>query len=348
MDPADIAWMRLALREARRGLGKTSPNPAVGAVIVKDGRLLSKGFHRAAGQPHAEIEALRALPDPAQARKATLYVTLEPCSTHGRTPPCTDAIVAAGLGRVVYGATDPNPAHQDRARSILSAAGVEVTSGVLADSCSALNEAWNYFIRTGLPWVILKSGLSLDGRIVPGDGQQWVTSPAARADANKLRASVDAILVGGETIRQDNPRLTLRHPLTDCPLPRSPRRVVWSRSREFPDPAYQVFGDAQADSTLLCRARSWREVLRFLARRGVVRLLVEGGGQVAGAAVDAGLVNEVVFYFAPKLLGGPVAAVRGLGVAQPSQALRLSEPKIRRLGPDLRYSAKVLPPEDSV
>jgi diaminohydroxyphosphoribosylaminopyrimidine deaminase/5-amino-6-(5-phosphoribosylamino)uracil reductase len=346
MNPKQVAldqfWMRQALREARKGLGRTSPNPAVGAVLVKNGRLLSKGYHHAAGKPHAEIEALRALHNPKLARQATLYVTLEPCSTTGRTPPCTSAITEAGITRVVYGATDPNPAHQGRAQKILQAAGVSVTTGILEKSCTSLNQRWNYFIRTGLPWVLLKSGLSLDGRIVPGENQPWVTSTAARADANRLRATVDAILVGGETIRRDNPRLTLRHPRSGKTLPQSPRRIVWSQSSKFPDPRYEIFSDALANQTLLCRARTWKGVLQFLAHQGITSVLVEGGGTVAGAAVDAKLVNEIVFYFAPKFLGGPVPAVRGLGVASPIHALRLTSPKIRRLGPDLRYSANVI------
>lgn len=343
MNPEDSSWMREALRLARKGLGHTSPNPAVGAVLVKKGRLLASGYHKAAGQPHAEIEALRALPSPALARGATLYVTLEPCSTHGRTPPCTEAIIQAGIARVVYGATDPNPSHAGRAQAILENHGIEVRTDVLGPACERLNESWNYFIRTGLPWVVLKCGLSLDGRIVPGDGQPWVTSLAARDDAMKLRASMDAILVGGETIRQDNPRLTLRLPGKNKTPVRSPLRVVWSSSSAFPDPRFHVFGDGQSDRTVLCRARSWKQVLRFLARRGVTRLLVEGGGQVAGAAVDARLVQEVVFYYAPKFLGGPVPAVRGQGIATPAQALRLGRPQILRLGPDFRYRACVLP-----
>jgi diaminohydroxyphosphoribosylaminopyrimidine deaminase / 5-amino-6-(5-phosphoribosylamino)uracil reductase len=249
--------------------------------------------------------------------------------------------VEAGITRVVYGATDPNPSHQGRAKQILEAAGVSVTEGVLEKACTSLNRRWNHFIRTGLPWVLLKSGLSLDGRIVPGDNQPWITSAAARADANRLRATVDAILVGGETIRQDNPRLTLRHPRNEKILARSPRRLVWSQCSTFPDPRYQVFSDELSDQTLLCRARTWRGVLKFLARHGITSVLVEGGGTVAGAAVDARLVNEVVFYFAPKFLGGPVPAIRGLGTATPQKALRLTRPKIRRLGPDLRYSAEV-------
>jgi diaminohydroxyphosphoribosylaminopyrimidine deaminase/5-amino-6-(5-phosphoribosylamino)uracil reductase len=207
----DEKLMRAALREAERGLGLTSPNPTVGAVIVRSGRIIARGWHHQAGQPHAEIEALSALRNPRQAKGATLYVTLEPCSTHGRTPPCVEAILRAGLARVVVGATDPNPRHAGRGIELLRAAGVETVTGVLEAECVALNEGFNKWIVTGMPWVIAKAGLSLDGRLTrpPGEGQ-WLTSPESRADAMRLRARVDAILIGANTLRADNPRLTLR------------------------------------------------------------------------------------------------------------------------------------------
>lgn len=339
--PDDLVWMKDALVLAGKGKGLTSPNPAVGALLVKNGKLLAEGWHRQAGSPHAEIEALRNLPDPSLAHGATLYVTLEPCSTTGRTPPCTAAIIEAGISRVVYGATDPNPAHAGRARRILQKAGLAVSSGIFEEQCIALNREWNYFIKTGLPWVILKSAFSLDGRIVPGGPQPWVTSPAARLDARSLRAGVDAILVGGETLRKDNPRLTLRHGQSTSP--RSPRRIIWSRSPNLPDPKYHVFSDPLSSQTLLFREPSWPRLLQFLARHGITSVLVEGGGQVAGTVVDSGLVQEIVFYLAPKFLGGPVAAVRGEGIASPSDALRLTKIEISQVGPDLKYRALVLP-----
>ncbi len=209
--PSDERFMRLALVEARKGIGRTSPNPAVGAVIVRAGRVLARGPHRGAGLPHAEIEAIDAIPRMGRCRGATLYVTLEPCSTQGRTPPCTGAILAAGFARVVFGATDPNPKHAGRAAKILRAAGIAVTSGVLAGECVALNRAYNHWITTRKPWVIAKCAMSLDGRLTRRPGEStWLTSPAARRHAQALRARVDAILVGAGTIRADNPRLTVR------------------------------------------------------------------------------------------------------------------------------------------
>ena len=207
----DEPFMRAALREAARGLGHTSPNPAVGAVIVRGGRIVARGFHRRAGQPHAEIEALRALKKADLARGATLYVTLEPCSTQGRTPPCVGAILSAGFARVVIGTIDPNPAHAGRGVKLLRAGGVKVTAGVLDEECRALNVGFNKWIVTGLPWVIAKWAMSWDGKIATRSGDsQWISNEASRAIVHSLRGRVDAILVGAETARRDNPLLTAR------------------------------------------------------------------------------------------------------------------------------------------
>ncbi|MDX2079333.1 MAG: bifunctional diaminohydroxyphosphoribosylaminopyrimidine deaminase/5-amino-6-(5-phosphoribosylamino)uracil reductase RibD [Terrimicrobiaceae bacterium] len=330
-------FMRRAIAEARKSLGKTHPNPAVGAVIVKNGRIVSTGWHRAAGLPHAEIEALRGLSRGAVARDATLYVTLEPCSTHGKTPPCTNAILAAGIRRVVYGATDPNPAHAGRADAILQKAGIEVTRGILADDCRSLNRAWNQWISTGRPWVVAKTGASLDGRITSPPNRRWITSPAARQDAMKLRAASQAILVGGETVRTDNPRLTIRG-LRGFP---QPWRVVWTKSGRIPDDCH-LLTDADRDRTLVYVNRPLRSVLADLGRRGVAQVLLEGGGAVLGEAFDRALVDEVVFYVAPDVLGGPVPAVAGRGVGSNEAAIRLAQPTYSRVGRDLRISGEVI------
>lgn len=323
--------MRLAIREARKGIGKTAPNPAVGAVLVRDGKVISKGWHRAAGRPHAEVEALGKISD---ASGCTLYVTLEPCSTHGRTPPCTAGIIRAGISRVVFGATDPNPAHAGRAKKILQKAGVEVSKGVLADQCSELNAAWNKWISTGLPFVTAKAGMSLDGRIASFPGRRWITSEAARADAMKLRASCDAILVGAETVRVDDPHLTTRG-VSKCS---QPWRVVWSRSGEIPREA-KILTDEFRDRTLVFKGKSLLSVLRALGRRGVQHVLIEGGGRTHGEAFDRGLVDRVVFYVAPVLLGGNTPAVGGRG----KNNIELSNPFYKKVGADLRIEAEVLP-----
>lgn len=334
----DIPFMKAALAEARKGAGRTHPNPAVGAVVVKNGRILSKGWHHAAGMPHAEIEAIARLKKLSDARGATLYVTLEPCSTHGRTPPCTQAIIDAGICRLVYGARDPNPLHAGRADRILKKAGVAVSSGVMEQECALLNEAWNKWISTGLPFVVAKAGMSLDGCIVSPPGRRWITSEESRFDAMKLRATCDAILVGGQTVRTDNPKLTVR----GIPRAAQPLRVVWTRSGNLPSRCH-LFTDAFRQKTLVYRDKLLREVLQDLAGKGVARLLIEGGGHTLGKAFDLGLVDRVVFYIAPVLTGGGVPAVAGLGAGSNEEGRRLDRVTYRRIGPDLRIEGRVLP-----
>jgi diaminohydroxyphosphoribosylaminopyrimidine deaminase/5-amino-6-(5-phosphoribosylamino)uracil reductase len=331
---SDEKFMREALRLAGKGAGLTRPNPAVGCVLTRAGRIVGRGWHRRAGEPHAEIEALRSLKSPHLARGATAYVTLEPCSTHGRTPPCVSALIAAGISRVVVGAIDPNPAHSGRGLELLRRAGLAVTQDVLADECAALNPEFQHFMSTGLPWVIAKCGLSLDGRLTrpPGEGP-WLTSAAARADAMKLRGRVDAILVGAATVRADDPALTVRGLAGAA----QPWRVVWAPRRRPPAKA-RLFHDAARDRTLVLTHRTLRGALRALARRGVQSVLIEGGGHTMGELFESGLANEVVFYLAPLLAGGKVPAVGGM-----RRASRLTEITWRIIGPDLRLSAKILP-----
>jgi len=333
----DEDFMRAALAEARRGLGQTSPNPAVGAVIVRAGKIIARGYHHRAGQPHAEIEALRALPKPAPARGATIYVTLEPCSTHGRTPPCVEAIIAAGFRRVVIGTIDPNPSHAGRGVKLLRDAGITVTTNVLEAECRALNAAFNHWIVTKTPLVIAKAGMSLDGRITrpPGEGQ-WLTNAAARKDAHRLRAQVDAILIGAETLRQDNPRLTVR----GVRGARQPWRIVVTRSGKLPKDAH-LFTDEHRERTLVYRGKSLRTVLRDLGRRQITSVMIEGGGAVLGDAFDRRLVQRVHFYLAPLLCGGPAVGVKGLGVGSNAEAPTIREPTYIRLGDNLRLTGEV-------
>ena len=336
--------MRAALAEARRGLGRTSPNPAVGAVIVRTDadrpEIVGSGWHHQAGLPHAEIEALRSLASPALARGATLYVTLEPCSTQGRTPPCSDAILNAGIRRVVIGTLDPNSAHAGRAVGILQAAGVEVRCGVLEEECRRLNLAFNKWIVTRMPWVIAKAGFSLDGRITrPPDAPRWITNEAARADSHRLRALVDAILVGGETLRADNPHLTVRG-LPPDEATKQPWRVVVSRSGTLP-PESIVFTDEHRDRTLVFVGHSLRSVLEELGRREVTSVLIEGGMRVLGEAFDERLVDQVCFYIAPLLLGGPKLMIGGLGAGSTREASRIVNPHYERFGDDLRLMGEV-------
>jgi len=332
-------WMRLALREARRGLGRTSPNPCVGAVIVSPrGRLLAKGWHRAAGRPHAEIEALRGLSRPGLARGATLYVTLEPCSTHGRTPPCVESIIGAGFAKVVIGAIDPNPRHAGHGLKHLRKAGIEVISGVLNDEAAELNRAFNKWIVTGMPLVIAKCALSIDGRITrrPDEGQ-WLTSERSRADAHRVRARVDAILIGAGTLRADNPRLTVR----GVRGARQPWRVVVTRSGKLPRKAH-LFTDEHRDKTLIYKNQPLTDVLRDLGARAVTSVLIEGGAKVLTEAFDQRLVDSVRFYIAPLLVGGPHPAI-----AAPLPPTTLDNQKHRRIGNDILLTGDVCYPEAS-
>lgn len=344
-------WRALAL--ARRGLGKTSPNPCVGAVLVGDGRVIGEGWHKKAGGPHAEIEAIRKAKDstPGRASPLTLYVTLEPCCTHGRTPPCTDAIIAAGIKRIVVGAVDPNPRHRGRGLTLLRRAGVRVESGVLAQKATRLNEAFNKWITTGRPLVIAKAAMSLDGKIATRTGDsKWITSDATRRCAHKLRAQVDAIMVGAQTVIRDNPQLTVRHGVNRA---KQPWRIVVDARGRCPKNA-RLFTDAHRSRTIVITSNKspayWRRylplegitvitlpwkrgrvdlraALRALGRMNVTSVLVEGGGELLGSVFDAGLVDKVSLFYAPMVIGGrkAVTAVGGEGAARVRRAVRLRD-----------------------
>ncbi len=307
--------MRLALRLARRGYGTTSPNPMVGAVLTKAGAIIGRGWHRSAGEPHAEIEALHdAAARGNSARGATLYVTLEPCSTQGRTPPCTEAIRAAGIRHVIIGATDPNPRHAGRGFDILRRAGIKVTHGVLEDECTQLNEAFNHWIVHSTPFVTVKAAMTLDGKIATATGEsKWITSPSARKEAMRLRGGSDAILVGINTVLTDDPALTVRGPgargwgRRQRPL----RRIIMDAMARTPRTA-QVTSDGFAPHTtivvgskasasrrraLASKVQVWmlpmgkdgfdlRLLLKRLGREPVTSLLVEGGGETVARFIE--------------------------------------------------------------
>ncbi len=287
-------FMQRALALARRGEGLTRPNPPVGAVLVQNGKIMAEGFHKKAGGPHAEVKCLK--PATGSLKSAILYVTLEPCSTYGRTPPCTDLILARGIRRVVIGAKDPNPAHAGRGIRILRRAGVEVITGVCRAEAEALIAPFAKRILTGMPYVTLKLASTIDGRIADSSGgSKWITGPQARAKVQELRRSADAIMVGAGTVRADNPSL--------LPRPaggRMPWRVVVGSN--IPAKA-KVRTDEAAERTLVLDG-SLKKILRDLGKRGVMRVLCEGGGELAGSLVRAGLVDEFALFFAPSLLGG--------------------------------------------
>jgi len=291
----DEKWMEMAVGLAKRAGNSTRPNPRVGAILVKGGRIVGEGYHRRAGLPHAEIEAIQKAG--VKAKGAKLFVTLEPCSTHGRTPPCTDRIGASGIREVIYGAGDVDRRNAGGAGRILSRKKIQVVKGILREECEKLNEDYRHWTTKKEPWVILKLAMTLDGYLVV-PGRRWVTGEPARAEVQKLRAGCDAILVGAETLRKDNPKLTVR----TGRVGEQPLRVVVTRSGKLPKGA-NLFRDRNKERTLVYRKNRWLDVLKDLYRRGVSRLLVEGGAEVAGGLIKAGKVNEVVIYLAPILVG---------------------------------------------
>jgi diaminohydroxyphosphoribosylaminopyrimidine deaminase / 5-amino-6-(5-phosphoribosylamino)uracil reductase len=346
-------FMRAALREAAKGLGRTSPNPAVGAVIVRNGRVVARGHHARAGGPHAEVVALRAAG--ARARSADLYTTLEPCDHWGRTPPCSRAILDAGIRRVFVGSSDPNPLVNGKGVARLRSAGVEVVQGVLREECDALNAHWFRFIRDRRPYVTLKAAVTLDGRMATRTGDaRWVTGEEARRWVHRLRDRVDAVLVGSGTARADDPQLTVRLP---GGRGRDPVRVVLDTDLSLPA-GLKLFHARSAAHTLVAHAsrRSRRlgpgvelvrcrrgeggvdlaDLLAKLAARGVTHLLVEGGARVHARFLEAGLVDRVVVFVAPKLAGADgVPLFAGKGPSRMADALRLEDVEIARLGDDV-------------
>ncbi|MFZ0052987.1 MAG: bifunctional diaminohydroxyphosphoribosylaminopyrimidine deaminase/5-amino-6-(5-phosphoribosylamino)uracil reductase RibD [Desulfobaccales bacterium] len=353
--------MKLALRLAAKGAGWVSPNPMVGAVVVKEGRVVGRGFHRRAGAAHAEVAALRQAGE--TARGADLYVTLEPCNHQGRTPPCTEAILAAGLGRVIIATLDPNPQVPGAGAQFLQSRGLTVEVGLLAKEARRLNQAWFHWLESGRPWVIAKAACSLDGKIATAGGQsQWLTGEPARAFAHRLRHQVDAILVGIETVLNDDPQLTTR-------LPRrghDPIRIVLDSTLRIPLASRVLHLESPAPTWVACttaapagKIRALKKLgaevlilpgqsrdsgrvplpylMRLLGRQQVQSLLVEGGAEVLGAFFEQKLVNQFFFFFAPKFLGGRRApgVLGGEGIVQLPDAPQARELVIRRVGADL-------------
>ena len=330
----DEHFMMLALAEARKGVGLTSPNPPVGAVIVRDGELIATGWHRKAGEPHAEREAIRCAGEGADLKGTTIYVTLEPCSTCGRTGACTDTLIESGFSRVVYGARDVNPDHAGAADGILRAAGIEVLSGVLEDECEMLLRGFSKRMTSGLPWVIAKTAMSLDGRITRPDGEgQWLTGAEARAEAHRIRAEVDAIVVGGKTLRRDNPSLTIRGDAYREEKVQPWRVVLTQSGKENLPLDAAVFTDKFKDRTLVHEDMSLEESLRELAELGCNTVLLECGGVLMRQFIEQGLVDEVAVFFAPVLTGG---GDFGFGVGQHfNKSLALEKMQLKQLAEDV-------------
>lgn len=333
--PAEVAAMRRAIELAQTPGVPRGPNPRVGCVVLDQaGAVVAEGYHRGAGHPHAEVDALTRAGE--RARGATAVVTLEPCNHTGRTGPCALALLNAGVARVVYAQPDTNPMARGGAEALL-AAGVDVEGGVLAGEARAINPIWTFAVETRRPYVTWKYAATLDGRSAAADGtSQWITSPEARADVHRLRAECDAILVGTGTVLADDPRLTARD-ASDHPLDsrRQPLRAVMGL-RSIPDSA-SVLDDAA--ETLLLGTRDPAEALERLLDHDRQHVLLEGGPTLAGAFWREGLVDRVVAYVAPALLGAGPAALSDFGVGTITDAIRLELTDITRVGPDVRLTA---------
>ncbi len=360
---SDEDFMRQALALARNATGRTSPNPLVGAVIVRDGHVIAAGWHREAGTPHAEIHALRMAGELAEG--ATLYVTLEPCAHYGRTGPCAKAVAEAGIRRVVIGMGDPNPLVAGKGIKILQDAGIEVKCGVLEDECRRLNEVFLHWITQKRPFVILKTAMTLDGKIATAAGEsQWITSPEAREYTHELRDSCDGILVGIGTVLHDDPSLTTRLPDR---AGKNPVRIVLDSQARTPLDA-KLVTDEQAETIIAVTAQAPKERVQALVEQGatvitagegphvdlpmlmqklgeqeICSLLVEGGGSVNFSLLQAGLVDKVLAFVAPKIIGGRAAItpVEGAGFAHLSEAVQLRGLQAQMIGPDVLLSGYV-------
>jgi len=359
-----LRFMTLALRLAAKGRGKTSPNPMVGALVVKNGRIVGRGYHHGPGQPHAEILALNQAGS--RAKGATLYVTLEPCChLLKRTPPCVPTVVQSGVREVVVAMADPNMMVKGQGILALRRAGITVTMGVAQEKAAELNRWYSHWATTGHPYVILKAGMTLDGKVATTKGEsRWITGPLARQDAHRLRSQVDAVAIGVGTVLKDNPTLTAR--LSDRPLklaPRQPLRVVLDSKLRTPSTAKVCTGQGRAKTLIVTTGRaphsrrrrferagvevlsisakngrvSFPALLTLLGKRGITSLLLEGGSTVNASVLREKLVNRIVFYLAPILMGGQdaKAVIGGRGPERLAQVLRLHQFSIRRIWNDL-------------
>ena len=316
MAERDTEWMLRAVELSRKGVGTTSPNPPVGAVIVRDGCIIGEGWHEVAGEAHAERRAIAdaiARGNESLLQGSTIYVTLEPCSSHGKTPPCTDAIVERGIKRVVYGVVDPDKRHRGQADAILRAAGIEVQGGIEEAACREVLRPWLFATENGRSWVVAKVACTLDAKMVRRS-ERWISDPEALRHSHQLRAASDAILVGGETVRRDNPALTIRTPLRGpSERKQQPLRVVLTRHRGTLPVNAVLFADEFKERTLVVEnVENLAELLQQLYREhGVVTLMLECGGRLLREFLDRGLVNEWMQDIAPILSGGRQAVVSG-------------------------------------
>ena len=358
----DHEYMRLALQLAEKGYGQTSPNPMVGAVIVKDGRIIGQGWHESYGQPHAERNALASCTE--SPKDATMYVTLEPCCHHGKQPPCTDAILKAGIRRVVVGSTDPNPLVSRKGIQTLTANGVEVTEHVLREECERLNEVFFHYMQTRHPFVAMKYAMTMDGKIAAYTGaSQWITGEDSRNHVQKLRRRYSAIMVGVGTVLADDPLLTCRIPggknpvriICDTKLCTPLTAQVVTTAKEIPTILATSCNDKKkyrAYETAGCRILlleekdghvDLRQLMEQLGREQIDSILLEGGGTLNWSALENDIVQKVYTYIAPKLFGGQTAKtpIEGMGVSTPAGAFLLKSSRITQLGEDFMIESEV-------
>jgi diaminohydroxyphosphoribosylaminopyrimidine deaminase/5-amino-6-(5-phosphoribosylamino)uracil reductase len=366
----DIHFIRETFKLARKGRGRTSPNPLAGAVVVKDGKIVGKGYHHKAGEPHAEILAIKEAEGKTQG--ATLYVNLEPCAHTGKTPPCVKTIVKSGISRVVAAMYDPNPIVDGKGIAFLQQAGIDTTIGVLEEEALELNECFVKYTTTGLPFVTLKIAISLDGKIATKTGDsKWITSQEARKQVHNLRNEVDATLIGIGTILRDNSRLTTR--LIGKPR-RDPIRVVVDSLLKVPLRANIFTEKSDAENIIVTTNKTsihsrriveirktgskvlvvdslgknkvcLRKTLVELGKKGITSLMIEGGAEIAGSALDEGVIDKIIFFIAPKIVGGKYAPgpVGGKGVLKITDATPLYRVKTKRFGDDIMVEGYLSP-----
>ena len=373
---ADHQYMAEAIRLAWRGLYTTHPNPRVGCVLVKEGQIIGRGWHQIAGEGHAEVNALREAG--ASAQGATAYVSLEPCSHHGKTPPCAEALIRAGVAKVISAMEDPNPQVSGRGHQLLENAGIQTACGLMQAQAEQINPGFNKRMRTGLPWVVVKSAMSMDGRTAMASGEsQWITGPAARADVQRLRARVEAIITGVDTVIADDASLTVRPEMWSETVagdelsagwswpknwqPIQPLRVIVDSSLRTPRNAkilqqpgktliVHTSGDGEKAAELTAAGAELKQLpaidgrvdlnalLQDLARREVNEVLVEAGAVLAGAFVQQQLLDQWVCYLAPKLMGSSARPVLDLDLRTMSQAQALHLTDLRQIGQDIRMT----------
>ena len=347
-------YMSLAMRQAKHAEGKAYPNPLVGALVVKNGRILARGYHKSAGLPHAEVVALSLAGKKAQG--ATLYVTLEPCSHFGRTPPCTDMIIKSGIKEVIVGMIDPNPINNGKGVEILRRHGIKVEIGFLEDKLRMMNEFFLKYITQKMPYITVKVGQSLDGKIATYRGDsKWITSDAAREYVHRIRDKFDAIMVGVNTVIRDNPKLesiSLSKQLTKIIVDSHLSIPCNAEVLKYPPVIIATLSSTPGQETanrdiLYKKAKildvkeraglvNLRDMFKKLARLKITNIIVEGGGALIGSLFDDGLVDKVLFFISPKIIGGKdaISAVMGKGVVHPDKAFRLKSVRLRRIGED--------------